>query len=58
MLKILESIVDMKELVNLNNINYVYVYKFRIVEYGWLLFKVRIFLLWFILEKINNEIIV
>lgn len=33
-MNILESIVDMKELVNLNNINYVYVYKFRIVEYG------------------------
>lgn len=57
-MNILEGIVDMKELVNLNNINYVYVYKFRIVEYGWLLFKIRIFLLWFIFEKINNEIII
>lgn len=58
MLKISESIADMKELVNSNNTNHVYAYKSRIAEYGRLPSKVRISLPWFTLEKINNETIV
>lgn len=58
MLKILESIADMKELVNSNDASHVYAYNSKIAEYGRLPSKIIISLPCFTLEKIYNKTII